>query len=76
MASSRVTPVQSQKPSPSASARPPSSELANDAANYGFIQATDRLEGEFTEQDEANLARLATLTSTALNTLAQLHLPE
>jgi hypothetical protein len=26
--------------------------------NYGFIQASDRLEGDFTEQDEANLVRL------------------
>jgi hypothetical protein len=32
-------------------------------ANYGVIQASDRLEGDFTEQDEANLVRLATLTS-------------
>jgi hypothetical protein len=44
--------------------------------NYGFIQASDRLEGEFTEQDEANLVRLAALTSTALDALAQLHLPD
>ena len=39
-----------------------------------FIQASDRLEGDFTEQDEANLVRLATLTSLALDALAQLHL--
>jgi len=44
--------------------------------NYGFIQVTDRLEGEFTEQDEANLVRLATLTSAALDALAQAHLPD
>jgi GAF domain-containing protein len=50
--------------------------IGSDGANYGFIQASDRLEGEFTEQDEANLVRLATLTSTALDALAQLHLPE
>jgi hypothetical protein len=35
-----------------------------------------RLEGDFTEQDEANLVRLATLTSAARDGLAQLHLPE
>jgi len=50
--------------------------IGSDGANYGFIQASDRLEGDFTEQDEANLVRLATLTSTALDALAQLHLPE
>ena len=33
--------------------------IGSDGANYGFIQASDRLEGEFTEQDEANLVRLA-----------------
>jgi len=47
-----------------------------DGQNYGFIQASDRLEGEFTEQDEANLVRLAAPTSAALDGLAQLHLPE
>jgi hypothetical protein len=56
------------------------------AAGYGIhayahkvrrpIQASDRLEGDFTEQDEANLVRLATLTAAALDGLAQLHLPE
>jgi GAF domain-containing protein len=50
--------------------------IGSDGANYGFIQASDRLEGDFTEQDEANLVRLATLTSIALDALAQLHLPE
>ena len=50
--------------------------IRSDGANYGFIQASDRLEGEFTEQDEANLVRLAALTSIALDTLAQLHLPD
>jgi GAF domain-containing protein len=50
--------------------------IGSDGANYGFIQASDRLEGDFTEQDEANLVRLATLTSTALDALAQLHLPD
>ena len=47
-----------------------------DGQNYGFIQASDRLEGDFTEQDEANLVRLATLTSAALDALARLHLPQ
>ncbi len=41
-----------------------------DGQNYGFIQASDRLEGDFTEQDEANLVRLATLTATALDGFA------
>jgi GAF domain-containing protein len=50
--------------------------IGSDGANYGFIQASDRLEGDFTEQDEANLVRLAALTSTALDALAQVHLPE
>ena len=50
--------------------------IGSDGANYGFIQASDRLEGDFTGQDEANLVRLATLTSVALDALAQLHLPE
>jgi hypothetical protein len=50
--------------------------IGSDSANYGFIQASDRLEGDFTEQDEANLVRLASLTSAALDALAQLHLPD
>jgi hypothetical protein len=41
-----------------------------------FIQASDRLEGEFTEQDEANLVRLTALTSIALDALAQLNVPD
>jgi GAF domain-containing protein len=49
--------------------------VGSDGANYGFIQASDRLEGDFTERDEANLVRLASLVSTALDALAQLHLP-
>jgi hypothetical protein len=47
-----------------------------DQSNYGFIQASDRVEGDFTDQDEANLVRLAALTSIALNALAQVHLPD
>lgn len=50
--------------------------IGSDGVNYGFIQASDRPEGDFTEQDEASLVRLATLTATALDALAQLHLPE
>jgi GAF domain-containing protein len=50
--------------------------IGSDGLNYGFIQASDRLEGDFTELDEANLVRLAALTSTALDTLAQVYLPE
>ena len=50
--------------------------IGSDHANYGFIQASDRIQGDFTEQDEANLVRLAALTSTALDALAQLHLPD
>jgi GAF domain-containing protein len=50
--------------------------IGSDRENYGFIQVTDRLEGDFTAQDEANLVRLASLTATALDALAQLHLLE
>ena len=50
--------------------------IGSDGDNYGFIQASDRLEGDFTEQDESNLVRLAALTSAALDALAQLHIPE
>jgi hypothetical protein len=50
--------------------------IGSDGLNYGFIQASDRLEGEFTAEDEANLVRLAALTSMALDVLAQAHLPD
>jgi GAF domain-containing protein len=50
--------------------------IGSDGLNYGFVQVSDRLEGDFTEQDEANLVRLASLTSTALDAVAQLHLPD
>jgi GAF domain-containing protein len=50
--------------------------IGSDGLNYGFIQVSDRLEGDFTEQDEANLVRLAALTSTALDALAQVCLPD
>src|SRR5262245_50252691 len=50
--------------------------IGSDGENYGFIQVSDRLKGDFTAQDEANLVRLASLTATALDALARLHLPE
>jgi GAF domain-containing protein len=50
--------------------------IGMDGQNYGFLQASDRLEGDFTEQDEASIVRLAHLTAAALDSLAQLHLPE
>jgi len=50
--------------------------IGSDGQNYVFIQASDRLEGDFTEQDQANLVRLAALTSAALDALARLHLPD
>jgi GAF domain-containing protein len=50
--------------------------IGSDGDNYGFIQATDRVMGDFTEQDEHNLVRLASLTATALDAIAQVHLPE
>jgi len=50
--------------------------IGSDGENYGVNQASDRLESEFTEQDETHLVRLAALTSTALDALAQLHLPD
>jgi GAF domain-containing protein len=50
--------------------------IGSDNANYGFIQASDRLDGDFNEQDEANLVRLARLTASALDALAQVHLPD
>jgi hypothetical protein len=50
--------------------------IGSDGENHGFIQASDRLEGEFTEQDETHLVRRAALTSTALDALARLRLPD
>jgi GAF domain-containing protein len=41
--------------------------------HYGFLQASDRIDGDFTEGDESNLVRLATLTSAALEALVRLH---
>jgi GAF domain-containing protein len=50
--------------------------LGSDGENYGFIQASDRIEGDFTEQDEINFVRLASLTSSALDALARVYLAE
>jgi GAF domain-containing protein len=50
--------------------------IGSDGDNYGFLQVSDRIEGDFTEQDESNLVRLAALTSTALDALAEHHLAD
>ena len=50
--------------------------MGSNGKNYGFLQASDRIEGDFTAQDEANLVRLAALTSAALENLARVHIPE
>lgn len=50
--------------------------IGADGENYGLIQASDRIEGDFTEQDEVNFVRLALLASTALDALAQVHLAD
>jgi GAF domain-containing protein len=50
--------------------------VGSDGLNYGLMQASDKYEGEFDETDEVNLLKLAALTSTALDSLALLHLPD
>lgn len=40
------------------------------------VQVSDHLSGDFKEQDEVNVVRLASLTSAALDTRVQLHLPD
>jgi GAF domain-containing protein len=50
--------------------------IGSDGRTYGLIQASDRYEGEFTDEDELHLMQLATLTSTALDTLAGTPWPE
>jgi GAF domain-containing protein len=50
--------------------------IGSDGENYGFIQASDRIEGDFTEQDETNFVRLASLTSSALDALARVYLAD
>ncbi len=48
--------------------------IGSDGETYGFIQASARVEGDFTEQDETNFVRLASLTSAALDALARVQL--
>lgn len=50
--------------------------IGSDGLNYGLIQSSDKYQGDFTATDEKQLSRLAKLTSTALDALAQVHLPE
>jgi GAF domain-containing protein len=50
--------------------------IGSDGLNYGFMQASDRIEGDFTAEDEAALLRLASLTSTALDALAMTYFPD
>jgi GAF domain-containing protein len=50
--------------------------IGSDGLNYGLIQVSDRYEGEFTEEDEANLLRLAKLTARALDALAMVYFPD
>ena len=50
--------------------------IGSDGLNYGLIQVSDRYSGDFTATDEAQLSRLAKLTSTALDALARVHIPE
>jgi len=40
-----------------------------DGTNWGLLQLSDKIEGEFNEDDEARLLRLSVLTSTALGGL-------
>lgn len=50
--------------------------IGSDGLNYGIIQVSDRGQGDFNEEDEANLVRLADLTATALDALAAVHIPD
>lgn len=50
--------------------------IGSDDLNYGLIQVSDRYSGDFTIIDQTQLSRLAKLTSTALDALAQVHIPE
>jgi GAF domain-containing protein len=47
--------------------------IGSDGLSYGLIQVSDRCEGDFTAEDEANLVRLAKLTSQALDALAMVY---
>ncbi len=50
--------------------------IGSDGLNYGFVQVSDRQEGDYSEADEAVMLKLAKLTSVALDALAQLHFPD
>lgn len=50
--------------------------IGSDGLNYGLIQVSDRYEDEFTAEDEANMVRLAKLTSQALDALAMVYFPD
>lgn len=50
--------------------------IGSDGLNYGLIQVSDRYEGDFTAEDEANVVRLANLTSQALDALAMVYFPD
>ena len=47
--------------------------IGADGLNYGLIQVSDRYEGDFIAEDEANLVRLAKLTAQALDALAMVY---
>lgn len=50
--------------------------IGADGLNYGLLQVSDRYEGEFSAEDEANMVRLAKLTSQALDALAMVYFPD
>jgi hypothetical protein len=50
--------------------------IGSDGLNYGLIQVSDRYASEFTAEDEANITRLAQLTSQALDALAMVYFSE
>jgi len=50
--------------------------IGSDGRNYGLIQVSDRYDGEFTEEDEANVVRLAKLTAQVLDALAMVYFPD
>ena len=49
--------------------------IGSDTLNYGLLQVSDRYQGDFTAEDEANMQRLASLTAQALDALAMVHFP-
>lgn len=50
--------------------------IGSDGQNYGLVQVSDRYEGDFTPEDEANMVRLAKLTAQALDALAMVYFPD